>query len=187
MSRCCICLASGRGHFDLLISLVSSARQSLTYCHLGQHVSLSLTAMTTCVILAPWLIMQTCRPNMSSSVGRDYTQCLMLIIANKQQIIDSRLNEDFLIRSYQHLLNCWTSQITHDSGDKLTVFRSDQAIWVSASHMLTLCYCCTGSWKQFVALCSQLPRFKKCWVQAACLSTKMIIQLICSLFSQLIN
>lgn len=37
MSRCCICLASGRGHFDLLISTDSSATQSLTYCHLGQR------------------------------------------------------------------------------------------------------------------------------------------------------
>lgn len=148
MSRCCICLASGRGHFDLLISTDSSARQSLTYCHLGQHVSLSLTAVTTCVLSAPWLIMQMHIPNMSASVGRDYTQYLMLIIANKQQIIDSRLNEDFLIISYQHLLNRWTSQNSHDRGDKLTVFRSDRTIWVIQSHMFTLCYSCTGSWKQ---------------------------------------
>lgn len=141
MSRCCICLASGRGHFDLLISAVSSARQSLTYCHLGQRVSLFLTAVTTCVLLAPWLIMQTRRPNMSASVGRDYTQYLMPIIANKQQIIDSGLNEDFLIISYQHLLNCWTSPRSHDRGDKLTVFRSDRTIWVIRSHMFRLCCC----------------------------------------------
>lgn len=145
MSRCCICLASGRGHFDLLISTASSARQSLTYCHLGQHVSLSLTAVTTCVLLVPWLIMQTRRPNMSASIGRDYTQYLMLIIANKQQIMDLRLNEDFLIMSYQHLLNCWTTQKSHDRGDKLPVFRSARTIWVIQSHMFTLCYCCTGS------------------------------------------
>lgn len=60
ISRCCICLASGRGHFDLLISTVSSARQSLTYCHLGQHGSLSLTAVTTCVLSAPRMITRTC-------------------------------------------------------------------------------------------------------------------------------
>lgn len=151
MSRCCICLASGRGHFDLLISTDSSARQSLTYCHLGQRVSLFLTAVTTCVLLAPRLIMQTHIANLSSSVGRDYTAYLMLIIANKQQIIDSGLNEDFLVRSYQHLLNRWTSQKSHDRRDKLTLFRSDRAIWVIQSHMFLLCYSCTGSGKQFVS------------------------------------
>lgn len=145
MSRCCICLASGRGHFDLLIFTVSSARQSLTYCHFGHCVSLSLTAVTTCMLLAPWLIMQTHRPNMSASAGRDYTPHLMLIITNKRQIMDSRLNEDFFIKSYQHLLTCWTSQKSHDRGDKLTVCRSDRTIWVIQSHMFTLCYCCTGS------------------------------------------
>lgn len=140
MSRCSICLASGRGQLDLLISTVSSARQSLTYCHLGQHVCLSVcnSCDNLCVIssLADYA---TRRPNMSASAGRDYRQSLMLIVTSKQQVLDSRLNEDFPITSYQHLLNCWTSQESHDGGDKSTGFRSDWAIWVIPSHMFTRC------------------------------------------------
>lgn len=150
MSRCCICLASGRGHFDLLISTVSSARQSLTYCHLGQRVSLSITAVTTCMLLAPPLIMPTCRPNMPASVEPDYTQHLMPIIASNQQIIDRRLREVFLITSYQHLLNCWTSKKSHDRGDKSSgVSRPSGSFRAICSHFVSF-----GFWLAWtLALC----------------------------------
>lgn len=125
MSRCCICLASGRGHFDLLISTDSSARQSLTYCHWGPFASLSLTAVTTCALLAPSLIVQ----NTSASVQRDYIQSLMPLIANNQPIITGghmRISSLYLINTcliVEHHWNlvmeeisCWSSGIIRPSG-----------------------------------------------------------------------
>lgn len=117
MSRCCICLASGEGHADLLITPRSSAAPSLTYCDFGQPLSASVTAATTCALL-------------TDRTRQLAVRCLASATANNKRIVDQGRMSVFLITSYQHLLNCGTS---HDRGDKLPISMNEQTIWVIRS------------------------------------------------------